>query len=777
MKDYYSKYNSEYSWLIKEEGWVKSLQSVRESQFALGNGFLGSRAVLEEIPYDAETGTYISGVYDSIGSQVAELVNLPNPFNFRIAVDGEKLGVMTMDIIEHKRILNLRRGLLCRHSVFQDSRKRRYDYQSLRFISMHNKNIGVMQIIFRPLDDAAQVSIETGIDTSVYNAGTVTEGRKRHFRVKELGQSKNAGYLLVETFGKVHTAIFRSGFYYRTRGKKILAKDNIFELKLRKNQTVTFTKIFYIDVISEQDNLDKLKRLSEKKFRRAFQSGFNSLLKKHLQAWEELWNKAEVSIWGDPEVEKNFRFNIYHMLICALKDEGSSSVGARALTGEGYRGHIFWDAEIFIFPFYLYVFPDVAKNMLLYRYKRLDAARVIAKEAGFKGALFPWESAGTGEDETPDRAKDLDGKVIKIHTGKLEHHITADIAYAFYHYYNATHDEKFFRDYGYEIMFETARFWASRVEYNKKKKKYEIKHVIGPDEFHEDVNNNAFTNIMAKWNLLIAHKMFRRIKKTEPAIYKRLGQKIGLTVKEAAAWKNIAAGIGIKMRQGQIIEEFDGYFRKRRVAISDWDENYMPIIAEKLTPRDYGKTQLVKQADVLMLLYLLSDVFSLETKRQNYKYYIDRTIHKSSLSLPIHALMAIAVGDRNRAYRFFHTALHTDISNLHNNTSEGIHAACIGGTWQVLINGFTGVKIEKGILSINPKLPQAWRKVLLSLHWRERLLRLEVKNNIVKIRLIAPHRKGKIKARIFGAIYELSGSKTFKFERKKPAKKATAYYF
>lgn len=776
MKDYYSKYNTEYPWLIKEEGWVRLLQGVREAQLALGNGFLGSRAVLEEIPYDAQPGTYVAGVYDRIGSQVAELVNLPNPFNFKIMIDGERLGVVTMDVVEHRRILNLRHGLLCRHTVFQDRKKRKYDYQTLRFVSMQDKNIGVMQIIFTPLDDGAEASIETGIDTSVHNVRTVTEGRKKHFRAKEVGQFKNEGYLIVETFGKLHTVIFRSGFSYETKGKKILAKDNIFELKLRKNQTVVFTKIFCVDAISKEEDLDNIKRLSEKKFRKAFQRSFDCLLRRHIRAWECLWNMAEVSIWGDPEVEKNFRFNIYHMLICGPKDNGSSSIGARALTGEGYRGHIFWDTEIFLFPFYLYTLPDVAKHMLLYRYKRLDAARVIAKKYGFKGAMFPWESAGLGEDETPGWAKDLDGKVIRIHTGEMEHHITADIAYAFYHYYNVTHDEKFLRDYGYEILFETARFWASRVEYNKKKKKYEIKQVIGPDEFHVDVNNNAFTNMMAKWNLVIAYNMFKKLRKLNIKVYRKLVQKIGLASKEVAEWKNIATRISINMGKRQVIEQFDGYFRKRRIKITDWDENFIPVVSEKLTPRDYGKTQLVKQADVIMLLYLLSDVFSIKTKRENYAYYIDRTIHKSSLSLPVYARMAIDVGDRSRGYRFFHAALRTDLSNINKNTNEGIHAACMGGIWQVLINGFAGVKIEKGILSINPKMPRIWRKILFSLHWRGNLLRLEVKSNKIKIQLVSPGRK-KVKIRVFGVLHELAGDKPFEFERKRPAKEVPTYYF
>ncbi len=766
MRDYYSKYIGEYSWEIKEEGWVKSIQGVRESQLALGNGFLGSRSVLEEIPYNAKPGTYIAGLYDKVGSKVAELINLPNPFNFRIAIDGEKLGVGTMDVIEHKRTLNLKHGLLVRHTILQDIRKRRYDFQTLRFLSMHDKNIGVMQVIFTPLDAGVDASVETGIDTAVYNTGTVTEGRKKHFRVKELGQFKNEGYLILETFDKAHKVIYRSGFYYETKGKKIVAKDNIFELNLRKNQTIVLTKIFRVDVAAANEDFDKAKKLSEKKFRKSFQTNVKSLLKKHVEAWEKLWDVSEVSIWGAPDIEKDFRFNVYHMLITAPQDNGFSSIGAKALTGEGYHGHIFWDTEIFLLPFYIYTQPHVAKNILLYRYKRLDEARSAAKKHRYKGAMFPWESAGSGTEETPEWAKDLDGKIVKIHTGKMEHHITADIAYAFYHYYNVTRDEKFLRDFGYEVIFEAARFWASRGKYNKGKKKYEIKHVIGPDEFHEDVDNNAFTNMMARWNLLMAYKMFSEIKKTDRETLKRITKKIGLTSKEPAEWKKIASRIFMNKDRKGTIEQFDGYFKKRKVKINRWDENFIPIISEKLSTRGCGKTQLVKQADVVLLMHLLSDEFSFKTKQRNYQYYIDRTLHRSSLSLPAYAVMAVEAGDKNRAFRFFRAALSADLSNVHNNTHEGIHAACVGGTWQVLIHGFAGARIQQGVLSIDPKLPRAWRKVLFSLHWHGLLLKLEIKNNKVEIQTMQLNKKKKVKIKIFGVLHELTTGKTSTFKRK-----------
>jgi len=777
MRDFYSQFNTGYSWLIKGEGWVRELQGIRETQFALGNGFLGSRAVLEEMPHDAKSGTYIAGLYDKIGSQVSELVNLPNPFNFHISFGGEKLGVVSMDTVEHRRILNLRNGTLYRHSVFQDAKKRRYDYQSLRFLSMHNKNVGLMQIALTPLDSSVTATIQTGIDTSVYNSGTVTEGRKKHFHIKEVGQFNNAGYLAVETLNKQHTVIFRSGFYYHTKGKKIAAEDNVFELKLRKGQTVIFTKIFYITAIPAGRPIDKEKELIEKKFQKSFKASFANLLNNHIRAWEKLWDMAEVSIWGDPEIEKNFRFNIYHMLICAPNDGGISSIGAKGLTGEGYRGHVFWDTEIFLLPFYLYILPQTAKNILLYRYRRLDAARRNAKKSGFKGAMFPWESAASGVDETPGWAKDLDGKIIKIHTGKIEHHISADIAYAFYHYYNVTGDEEFLRNYGYEIIFETARFWASRLKYNKRLNKYEIKDVIGPDEFYANVDNNAFTNMMAKWNLLMAHKLFHKLKRSEALLHSRINQKLSLLPKEVKQWKAAASRVSVKTDKNYVFEQFDGYFKKHKVPIVAKDENYLPVITEKLTPRDYEKTQLVKQADVIMLLYLLGDVFNYRTKRNNYDYYLDRTLHKSSLSFSMHAIVAAELGDKGRAYRFFNAALQTDLSNINNNTHDGIHAACIGGTWQALINGFAGVRIVKNMLYIYPDLPKTWRKVVFSLNYRGNILKLQVKNDNVKIQVLgAKIRAGKIRVKIFNIPRDLSPNKIYNFRKKTSAKRQPEYY-
>jgi len=774
MKNIYSNYVNDDLWLIKETKWVKDLQSIRESQFALGNGYIGTRGIYEELPIGCMPGTYLAGLYDRMASQVAELVNLPNPINFKFAIKGEKVGVIAMDIVDHKRVLNTKKAVLARKTLYKDSKGRRYDYQSVRFVSQHNKNIGVMQISLTALDSGCVVDINTGIDTSVSNSGTLSEGKKKHFRIKELGQYRKAGYLVADSFEKKYTIIYWSGFYYSINGKKIIAEDNIFQLKLKKNQPVILTKVFYIKHFPHKNSYKVQKSETFKVFYDALKTNFSTLLKDHTQAWEKLWKKADITIGGTANIQSNIRFNIYHMLVCMHSDAGLSSIGARTLSGEGYRGHIFWDAEIFLLPFYLFTFPKVAKNMLIYRYKRLDQARKIAKNNGYSGAQFAWESADTGEEETPEWARDFDRTIIKIHTHKMEHHITADIAYAAYKYYLITGDDDFMRDYGYEILIETARFWASRTVYNKKTKKYDIDHVIGPDEFHIDVKNSAFTNLMAQWNLVAAASMVDKFV-SKGKLYQRLKDKLNLKEKEVKNWKQIAHHISIKINKKKIIEQFEGYFRLKNIPLKRTDENGIPLLPHSLRAKDLGKTQLVKQADVLMAIFLLSEQINRKVALENYDFYISKTLHKSSLSAPIHAVVASQAGDLQRAYNFFNVSLRTDISNIYGNTNEGIHAASLGGTWQAVVFGFAGVKIVKEELCINPNMPRTWTNLVFSLTWQDSLIKLDLGNDIVRLRATY-HKHNKIKIKVFGKPTVIKPNRSYEFHRDMDEFKKEGYY-
>ena len=765
MKDHFAKYRPGDSWLIKEDKWDKKMQPSRESQFALGNGFIGSRGIMEEIPFGARPGTYIAGLYDKTGAQVTELVNLPNPINLRIIAGGEKLGAGTMDILEHERNLDMRHGLLTRHTVYQNSHKKRFDYQSLRFVSMRNKHIIAMQLYITPLDEQTTFTVENLLDLSVANVGFLTEGNKKHFRIEDVSQFETGEYLAVKTLEKDTLVAYGKSLIIEKSGFTRFAKHVTAQIKLRKNQTACITNIFSI-FTADNKRAKTIKPVVKGFLKKSSNIGFEGMLQEHIVSWDRLWSVSGIKIKGAPQDEKSLRFNTYHLLICGREGSGESSIGAKTLSGEGYRGHIFWDAEIFILPFFLYTRPKVAKNMLLYRYNRLEAARRIAHSRGYNGAMFPWESADTGDETTPAWAKNFDGSLIQIRTHEMEHHITADVAYAVYQYYIVTQDIKFMLKYGFEMIFETARFWASRVKYNPKLKKYEIKHVIGPDEFHEDVDNNAYTNWMARFNLTVACGMYQKMKRLYPKEYRRLSKKIGLKKGEAVEWKRVSSGIVFNLKRNGLIEQFDGYFRKRKIKLKDLKKYPIPPIPKSIKLKDIYKTQLVKQADVVMLLYILSDKFDKKTKKKNFYYYLKRTVHKSSLSAAVHAAIAAEIGNIRMAYRYFDVAANMDLTLLYGNTNDGVHAASLGVTWQAVVHGFAGIKISSETLCINPRLPEDWKELSFYLKWQGHNLKIVIDHTNVNAQFYSK-RKDILKVKVYNVLRKIEANKAYSFLRKK----------
>ena len=772
MKDFFSQYLSDPRWLIYDKGWNPYLQTVSETQLALGNGYIGSRGILEEIPPGCEPGTFFSGLYDKIAAQVAELVNAPNPINFKVIASGEKLDVGAMNIVSHKRTLDLRQGLLARQTVYANARKERFDYQSIRFFSLHNKHIAVMQVYLTPLDAPADLTIENLVETATTNKGLVTEGRKKHFHVTEILKKGNINYLCVKTLEKEILVAYASNVFAQTNNKNRWVPYRTFYLNLKKGETACITKFFSF-YTSREVNPKRIKAQTIQTLRKTTRKGFKKLLDEHCKTWVNKWKTADIQIEGDANVERTLRFNTYHLLISSNDEDNDASIGARGLIGEGYRGHIFWDTEIFILPFFIYTNPRIARNLLLYRHRRLNMARKIAAGRGYQGAMFPWESADSGEECTPPWYRDSDGVVREVLTGQQEHHITADIAYGVCHYFTVTNDWDFMLKYGLEIMIETARFWASRVEYNKKKKRYDINRVIGPDEFHDDVNNNAYTNALAQWNLIMARKIHRILERKSPATVKKLMKKINLSAEEMEKWPKIAGKIymPIPKRTG-IIEQFEGFFKKKKLRRLERDDNFIPIVPNSITFQDnIYRTQFIKQADVVMLSYLLEDILNAKQKKKNYLYYEKRTLHQSSLSPSMHSIVGSAVGERKKAYRYFLTAAYTDLKNIYGNTAEGIHTATLGGTWQAVINGFAGLGIKKKVLSFNPKLPAHWDKINFSIKWRGFNLSVNVGQDKIKLYFASERKKDWLPVEIYGTRQRISANKSMVFCKKSGLKK------
>lgn len=767
MKDFLSGPLSTDAWLIREQGWALRDIGLHETNLALGNGYVGSRAVLEEMPAGSTPGTFFAGVFDAIGCQVPELVNAPNPFDFRIALPGEKLGNAAMDVLEHERVLDMRRGLLLRRTVFSDRRRRRFEYRSVRFLSMADRHAGVMRISLTSLDDAVTLDVRSAVDASVSNEGLVTEGRKRHFSLQEVAHRGGARYLCVRTLGQGTQLAYASQLTVRQGGRTraVPGIDHAFRIRLRKGETVRFTKVFSLHT-SRETKPKAVKGVALRGLRRSVRAGFETLLSRHCRAWDGLWRTSDFAIAGKPGTQRAIRFSIYHLLSCAADSGVPAGIGAKSLSGEGYRGHSFWDTEIYTLPFYVYTRPEAARQLLRYRCERLDEARRIAAEKGFRGAMFPWESADTGKETTPLWHKDDRGAFHYIRTGLQEHHITADIAYGLWNYYAVTGDTEFMLRHGLEVLFETARFWASRVAYSRRRRLYEIKGVMGPDEFHEDVDNNAFTNTMALWNMDVAERARDAFRKRYPKRVARIERKIGFRPAELRSWRGLRARLAntpALWRKGRVIEQFEGFFRKKDMRPPRLDEHGMPVLSKPLSAKQRDSSQFIKQADVVLLLYLLPDLLDRKDTLKNYRYYEKRTLHGSSLSLPIYAVMALASGDRKKAYDYLEASLHTDLRNIHKNSRHGIHIACCGGNWQTLFHGFGGVSVSKGMLHLEPMLPKGWSSMRFSLSWRGRTLDIEVDRKRLRVRIPSRGRGGSTEVRVFGARKTLRAGRTHSF--------------
>jgi kojibiose phosphorylase len=441
---------------------------------------------------------------------------------------------------------------------------------------------------------------------------------------------------------------------------------------------------------------------------------WNQAWKAHCQAWESEWDKCDVIIEGDEEAQKVVRFNIFQLLSTAPRHDEHVNIGAKMLSGYGYRGHSFWDTEIFMLPFFIYTRPEIACNLLSYRWHNLPGARAKALANGFKGAQYPWESAGDGDEVTPTWVPHPDDrtKLIRIWTGDIEIHISADIAYAVWQYWRSTGDEVFLVERGAEIILETARFWSSRVEWNTSLDRFEINDIVGPDEYHDHVNNNAFTNALARWNLQTALELAGWLKESHPETWLQLSQGLGLADHELFRWQQVIDSIYIPFDpRSKLIEQFEGFFHRRQIDLAALEPRHESMQAI-LGIEGINETQVLKQADVLMLMYLLPELYDESTLRVNFAYYDSRTDHTfgSSLGPSIAAIMACRVGDPS-AYEQFMRAARADLYDVRNNAGDGIHGASAGGLWQAVVFGFAGLEHTSSGWQAHPHLPASWTRL------------------------------------------------------------------
>lgn len=730
-------------WLILQDEYDAAENLNYESLFCLTNGYLGTRGSYEEGTVKSLPCTFVNGVFDKSETFMRELANLPNWLGIRLYVEKELIGIENCSILEFSRVLDMKHAMLVKRFLLEDKKGRQTLVEGIRFVSRANVHRMAVKLYVTPINYDGIIEVENIVDGSVINFADAPRFKVKHtYLVANERLRENGVYIECATRDN-HLHVGTGAFLDAERNGKSVIKTRQFyafgeqaiefqDFDAEQGVTTEITK--YASIYTERD-LPKYELHSAVKNEiDAFvERGFEQELAEHFKVYEEMWKEADIQIQGDFDLDRAVRFNIFHLMSTGNEHDDRVNVGAKLLHGEEYGGHAFWDTELFMLPFFAYVFPKTAKNLESYRYRLLDAARANAAKNGYKGAQYPWESADDGTEQCPDWTIEPDGTCYRCYVADYEHHVTAAVAYGIYDYVKITKDTSFLLKKGAEILMETARFWASRCEYITEKDRYEIRKVTGPDEWHEPVDNNVYTNYLAKWNLRYVIALIQDLKEHHREDYDRIAEKISLTEKEIEEWNLVQSKIYLPRKEGtQLLEQFEGYFDLQEVTIQEYDKNDWPIRPAELKTMKTKETQIIKQADVVMLLHLMGEEFDEETTKLNYSYYEKRTLHGSSLSPSIYSIMGLKVGDDTKAYRYLRRAAFIDLINLQKNTREGIHAANAGGVWQTVVFGFAGLSIDAdGILNITPKMPKEWEGVTFRIHYLNSWLEISIdaKNN------------------------------------------------
>lgn len=716
------------NWLIQESTFDSRFLGKCEAIFAQGNGYMGVRNTLEEAYTGEVRNTFVAGTFNKASDEeVTELPNVPDMTGMTILIDGHRFNLLQGELKEYTRTMNLKNGETIREIKWKSPAGICMTAVFKRIVSLADEHM-LAAALDLTVDRDAQIIIETGIDGSVTNSGA------QHFKDlrRRVYDGRDMQYLSRTTESDVwiaqHAAcnLNLKADILPVMGRRTL--KNRYTFMAKAGQNIHFEKISAIHSSRdlEYENIqtegieERLMTDGLKALQRGCSAGYYGLRGASALQWEKYWQESGITIDGDADFEQlAVRFSLYHLNIMAKQDDSRVGIGAKALTGEGYKGHSFWDTELFILPYFTFTRPDAAKTLLEYRYKNLLGARRKAKENGYEGAMYPWECAWVDDGEATPLYKGADvvtGKVKKVLTGLIEHHISADIAYAVWQYYLVTGDHGFMENCGYEMILDTALFWACRVQYREEKGRYEILDVIGPDEYKEHVDNNAYTNYMANYNMHLALFIMENILGENTELFKKLDQKLNLShIKE-----KIDSCIDRLYLPGPdetgIIPQTDQYLQLTKMDLT----KYKNSEEAKIIYRDFNAEQIngfmiSKQADTVMLMFLFPDLFDEDIRRKNFTFYEDKTLHDSSLSKCIHSIMANDLNIKDMAYDFYKKSLMIDLGPQMKSSDEGIHSAAIGGIWESTVMGFGGVRMKGEDMHIAPRLPQKWNKLVFPL--------------------------------------------------------------
>jgi trehalose/maltose hydrolase-like predicted phosphorylase len=699
------------AWCLDAPGYQPALEHDIESRLAISNGFLGVRGSLEQPTTASRPRTFITGLFDTPpgGAAVPALVSGPNWLRLRLLVDREPISLEHGQTLEYCRALDFRRGVLISEWRQRTPTGQIIRLRTLRFASLVNRALA-MQVAQIEVEQPAVLTLDAWLEPPGDRLYPVSMDPD----LMVWRATRSARQLAVAS---------TAALQLDRRTLRPAIGDGLrrsWSWRAIPDQAAIFSRIVAFARGDAEDDPGPVARTA---LRRARRTGLPRLLAVHTRAWAERWRASDVVVDGDAEAQQALRFAIYHLISAANPDDEHISIGARALTGEAYLGHVFWDTEIFLLPFYIFTWPAAARALLMYRFHTLPAARAKAARLGYRGAFYAWESADSGEETTPPYAIGPDGQKIILRVATDQLHISADVAYAVWQYWQATGDVPFLLAAGAEIVLETARFWASRAVLEADGR-YHIRGVIGPDEYHEGVDDNAYTNTMAQWNLARGIEVAHLVQTGWPARWLVLREQLGITSAELATWRDIAERLvtGFDETSG-LLEQFAGFFDLEPIDLAAYEPRTAPM--DVLLGRErIQRSQVIKQADVVMLLALLWERYPSAVRAANFRYYEPRCGHGSSLSPGMHALVAARLGDVELAQRYFHQAAAIDLENTMGNAADGVHIAALGSLWQAAVFGFAGLSLAADGLRCEPHLPGAWRTLQFPVQWHGRQIRI-----------------------------------------------------
>jgi len=744
-----------HEWKIIEKRFYPKFLGQMETIFALANGYLGIRGTCDEGAPVHQRGTFINGFYETwpiiygedafgFARQGQTIVNLTDATIIRLYVDDEPFYLPAARLAGFERVLDMQAGTLTREVLWQTPSGKLVAIKSTRLVSFPYRHLAAVAYEVTVLNACAPVVISS--EMMVPSANEVDEkdprrahGLKGQVLVSSLNSVHDQRLMLAHTtrgselalaVGVDHTVSAPCPYKFKTRNAPEAAKI-VYNIDAPENVPITIYKYMAYHKSKTQPP-EELGERAEWTLDRALEQGFDSLLTAQREYLDRFWEQGDIQVVLDPtkakrqtrETQQWIRFNLFHLCQATARAE-NAGVPAKGLTGQGYEGHYFWDGEIYVLPFLTYTEPRIARNLLENRYKMLDQARERAREVSQRGALFPWRTINGTEASAYYAA------------GTAQYHINADIMYALKKYVEVTGDEEFLWKEGVEMLVETARLWLDLGFYSDNKGGcFCINGVTGPDEYNTVVNNNTFTNLMARENLGYAARTVRTLKDRHPDLFLELVDKTGLEESEVEAWQEAADRIFIPYDDKRGIHLQDDAFLDKKV----WDfentpEEKYPLLLH-YHPLVIYRHRVIKQADVVLAMFLLGDEFSLEQKKRNFEYYDPLTTGDSSLSVGIQSIIAFEVGDCEKAIEYSRYAVLMDLGDIGGNVQDGCHIASMGATWMVLVNGYAGMRDYDGTLTFRPNVPEGLQQLKFTLRVRERLLQVEIEGKEVRYSLL-----------------------------------------